>query len=163
MYSLISTGTELMKVNESKMSLIGKAALEAGAGGEGARDRGAARTDERVSQGDEPSGFLHSPRLFAGRRGRRGRAGSRGVQGGPARRLRRQRVRTSRGAQLGPAQPLCRRSRRGDPAGGRVLHRRCDRHAGGPPRPGAARRHRLRDRPGSRSASWSCSCWSPPA
>ena len=106
LYSLISTGTELMKLGESKMSLDRQGARPPGPVEEGARYRPATRASEHLPQGHEPARLLHASRLFAGRRRGRGGPGSGGVPRRPARRLRRQRVRTSRRAQLGAGQPV---------------------------------------------------------
>ena len=73
LYSLISTGTEMMKVTEARMSLVSKArarpdqvrklldsVAQQGASGD-------------ISEGDEPAGQLHPAWLFAVRRRGRGR------------------------------------------------------------------------------------------
>ena len=74
LYSLISTGTELMKVGESKMSLVGQGTRPARPSEEGARYRPAAGRAHCLQEGDEPSRLLFAARLFA-RRGRRGGGG----------------------------------------------------------------------------------------
>ena len=48
----------------------------AGAGKEGARHGGPARTGQRVPEGDEPPGLVHPARVLVGRGGRRGRKGA---------------------------------------------------------------------------------------
>ena len=73
LYSLISTGTEVMKVTEANMSLVGKARP--------ARTRCASSLDtvaqqgprSDVHQGDEPARLVHAARLLALRSRRRGR------------------------------------------------------------------------------------------
>ncbi len=73
LYSLISTGTELMKVGESKLSLVGKATSPARPGEEGARRRPAAGRAHHLQEGDEPAGLLLALGLLAGRCRRGGR------------------------------------------------------------------------------------------
>ena len=82
LYSLISTGTEMMKVSEARMSLVGKArarpdqvrklvdsVAQQGAGG-------------HVPKGHEPARQLHPARLLAVRRRGRGRRRRRTVRCG---------------------------------------------------------------------------------
>ncbi len=130
LYSLISTGTELMKVGESKMSLIGKARAASGPAQEGARHRVPAGPAHRLQESHEPPRLLHAPRVFAGRgRGRRG-GGGRGILAGPDRGLRGERVRLPRRVQLGAEEPVRGGSRCGGPSPGRLRHRGGHRHAG---------------------------------
>ena len=84
LFSLISTGTEMMKVTEAKMSMVGQAR---------ARPDQVRKVLDSVAQqgalshlqeGDEPARLLHPARLLAVRRGDRGRPRRRGVQRRPA-------------------------------------------------------------------------------
>ena len=84
LFSLISTGTEMMKVTEAKMSMVGKARARPDQVRkvlDSVAQQGAVATYKKV---DEPARLLHPARLLAVRRGRRGRAGRRGVHGRPA-------------------------------------------------------------------------------
>ena len=105
-YSLISTGTEMMKVSEARLSLLGKAR---------ARPDQVRKVVDSVAQqgpvgdvpeGDEPARQLHPARLLPVRRRRRGRRGSEEFAVGRPRRGRRQRVRPPRRGQLGTDQPV---------------------------------------------------------
>ena len=106
----------------------------AGPGAQGAGHGGAAGRDGDLQEGHEPARLLHPAGLLAVRRGRRGGRGGRGVQGRPAGRGGRQRVRPARRVQLDPGQPMRRGTARRRPRACRLLHRRRDRHARGPPR-----------------------------
>ena len=137
LYSLISTGTEMMKVSEARMSLLGKArarpdqvrklldsVAQQGAGGD-------------VPEGDEPAGQLHAARLLAVRRRGRGRRRCRGVLG-------RSDVVAAAGNEFAlhaevnwvPDQPVRPGARRRRARARRVRDRRGHRHAGRPPRRG---------------------------
>ena len=111
LYSLISTGTEMMKVSEARMSLVGKArarpdqvrklldsVAQQGASGD-------------IPEGDEPAGQLHPARLFAVRRRGRGRRGRRAVLRRSGGRGGRQRVRSARRGELDTHQPVRSRCR----------------------------------------------------
>ena len=67
-YSLISTGTELMKVGEAKLSLLGKARARPDQVQQGARHRGPAGPAGHLQEGHEPARLLHAARLLAVRR-----------------------------------------------------------------------------------------------
>ena len=129
LYSLISTGTEMMKVGESKMSLVGKAR---------ARPDQVKKVLETVQQQGPLTAYKkamsrldsYSPLGYSLCRCRRSRsAGGRGVLGRSARGVRGERARAPRRDQLGADQSLCGGARRGlAPAGGvrhRGLHRHC--------------------------------------
>ncbi len=147
LFSLISTGTEMMKVSEASMSMVGMAR---------ARPDQVRKVLDQVQQqgvashlqeGDEQARLLHPAWLFAVRRGHRGRQGRRGVQGWPACRVRGQRAGAARRVQLGACQPVRGRPRRGAARARRVRDRGLDRHARRAPRRGPARRDRGRHRP----------------
>ena len=162
LYSLISTGTELMKVTEARLSLLGKARARPDQVQEGARLDGPAGAGRHLQEGHDQARQLHPAGLLAVRRGRRGRRRRRGVRRRRPRRGGRQRVRAARRGQLGARQPL-RAGARGRRAGARRLRdRRRHRHAG---RPSRASRSSARW-PASSASGWSasssCGCSSPP-
>ena len=136
LFSLISTGTEMMKVPEAKLSMVGKArarpdqvrkVLDTVA------QQGAVATYKKVMNRLDsytPLGYsLCGVVVEVG-------AGRRGVQGRPAGRGGGQRVRPARRVQLGPGQPVRPGAAGRRPRARRLLHRRCDRHARRPPRRG---------------------------
>ena len=146
LYSLISTGTEMMKVSEARLSLLGKAQGAPGPGEEARRLGGPAGSAGDVQEGDEPARQLHAAGLLAVRRGGRGRRRRRGVPGRRPGRRGRQRVRAARRGQLGADQPGRQGARRCPPRARRVRDRGGDRHAGRAPGRAAARRAGLRHR-----------------
>ena len=81
LFSLISTGTEMMKVSEARLSLLGQGEGAAGPGAQAARLGGAAGPARDVPEGDEPARQLHAARVLPVRRRRRGRRGRRRVLG----------------------------------------------------------------------------------
>ena len=134
LYSLISTGTEMMKVSEARLSLLGKARARP--------DQVKKVLDSMAQQGPvatykkaiDQARQLHPARVLAVRRRRRGRCRRRGVRGRRRGRGRRQRVRPARRGQLGAGQPL-----RPGARGGRAKHAAfatvgAIAHAGRPPR-----------------------------
>ena len=148
LFSLISTGTEMMKVTEASMSMVGMAR---------ARPDQVRKVLDQVQQQGVVTTYKkvmnkldsYTPLgLLAVRRRHRGRQGRRGVQGRPARRVRRQRAGAARRVQLGPGQPVRGRPRRRRARARRVRDRRGDRHAGRAARRGPARRDRGGHRPG---------------
>ena len=78
-YSLISTGTELMKVTEARLSLLGKARARPDQVRKLMESVATAGSDCHLQEGDEPARQLHPSRLLAVRRRRRGgcRSGAR--------------------------------------------------------------------------------------
>ena len=111
-YSLISTGTEMMKVHEAKMSLLAKARSRpdqvrkvldtvAQQGLRSAYTKAMNRLDSYTPLGYSSCGVV----VEVGR-------GAEEFSAGPAGGVRRQRVRPARRGQLGPGQPLCGRARR---------------------------------------------------
>ena len=73
LFSLISTGTEMMKVTEAKMSLVGKARARPDQVRKVLDSVAAAGRRQHLQEGDEPARLLHAARLLAVRRRRRGR------------------------------------------------------------------------------------------
>ena len=146
LFSLISTGTEMMKVTEAKMSMVGMARARPDQVRkvlDSVSQQGAVTTYKKVmSRLDSytPLGYsLSGVVVEVGQ-------GAEEFQRRPARRGRGQRVRPARGVQLDPRQPV-----RPRPAGRRarargLLHRRGDRNARRAARRGAARRDRVRHR-----------------
>ena len=156
LFSLISTGTEMMKLTEAKMSMVGKArarpdqvrkVLDTVA------QQGAVATYKKVMNRLDsytPLGYsLCGVVVEVGPR-------RRGVPGRPAGRGRGQRVRAARRVQLGPVQPV-RRGPQGGPARARrLLHRRAPSPCtacGGP-------RSSWATPPASSASAWSASWWS---
>src|SRR5215467_5056077 len=76
LFSLISTGTEMMKLTAAKMSMVGKARARPGA--QGHRRGSAAGCGGHLQEGHEPARLLHAARLLPVRRGDRSGAGRRG-------------------------------------------------------------------------------------
>ena len=94
-FSLISIGTETMKIHESKLSLIGKARArpdQVKKVVESVAQQGPLATYRKSATGST----LHAARLLAVRRGREVGAGVGGARGRAAGRLRRQQLRTPR-------------------------------------------------------------------
>ena len=130
LFSLISTGTEMMKVTEAKLSLVGKARARPDQVAQGARlgrpagCRSATykkvmnRLDSYTPLGYSLCGVV----IEVGAR-------RRGVPRRPARRRGGQRARAARRVQLGADQPVRARARRGRPRARGVRHRRRDRDA----------------------------------
>ena len=136
LYSLISTGTEMMKVSEARLSLLGKARARpdqvrklldsvAQQGAVATYKKAMNRLDSYTPLGYSLCGVV----VEVG-------AGAERVLGRPGRRGGRQRVRAARRGQLGADEPLRPGARRGRARARRVRHRRRDRHAGRPPRRG---------------------------
>ena len=125
LFSLISTGTEMMKVTEAKLSMVGKArarpdqvrkVLDTVA------QQGAVETYKKVMtrlDSYTPLGYSLCGVVTEVGQGRRG------IPGGPARGRGRQRVRAARRVQLDPGEPV-----RGRPAGSGARARRASRPSG---------------------------------
>ena len=147
-YSLISTGTELMKVVRGRHVDAGQGPLPSGPGRQGHAERGHQRGARHLPQGDGQAGLLHAAGLLAVRGGRAGRRRHRRRGGRRPRGLRRQRARAARRAELGAEEPLRPGAGRPRAAARGLRHRRVDRDAGRPPGRAAARRggagHRAR-------------------
>ena len=69
LFSLISTGTEMMKVTEAKLSMVGKARARPDQVRKVIDSVAAAGRGGHLQEGHEPAGFLHAARLLAMRRG----------------------------------------------------------------------------------------------
>ena len=139
LYSLISTGTEMMKVSEARMSLLGKARARpdqvrklldsvAQQGAVATYQKAMNRLDSYTPLGYSLCGVV----VEVG-------AGAEQFSVGRRRRRRGQRVRPARRGQLGADQPVRPGARRCRARARRVRHGRSDRHAGRPPRRGRAR------------------------
>ena len=102
LFSLISAGTEMMKVSEASMSMVGMARARPDQVTQGPRPGAAAGPRHHLQEGDEQARLLHPAWLLAVRRGHRGGQRCRGVQGWPACRVRGQRAGAARRVQLGP-------------------------------------------------------------
>src|SRR6185437_4565618 len=146
LYSLISTGTELMKVSEASMSMVGMAR---------ARPDQVKKVIDQVQQQGLMTTYKkvmnkldsYTPLGYSLWRCYRGGQGRRGVQGWPARRLRGKRAGAARRVQLGPGQLVRGRARGGGARARRLRHRGVDRHARRAPRRGAAWGDRRGHRP----------------
>ena len=160
-YSLISTGTELMKVSRGPPLAARQGAGPSRPGEEARRLHGPAGPGGDVPEGDEPARQLHPARLLPVRRGGRGRRGRRGVRGRRPGRGGGQRVRPARRGQLGAHQPVrpgaggvdpgTRRSRRWAPSRCRAFAGRSRSWASSPASSGS----------GSSASSSSGSSWPP--
>ena len=150
LYSLISTGTEVMKVKEARLSLAGKAR---------ARPEQVRQVVDTVTQQGPMAAYkkvmtkldAYTPLGYSlcGVVEQVG-AGAEEFTRGSAGRVRRQRARAARRGQLGTHQSLRPGSGWRGSQARRVRHGRGDRHAGRQAVRGPARRHRLRHRSRSR-------------